>query len=210
MIMSNQMEYNTGRDHLIIPEYGRNIQKMIEYTCGIKDREERNKAAQSIVAVMGSLNPHLRDIVDFKHKLWDHLFVISEFKLDVDSPYPIPSQQAFKAKPRKVPYPSNRIRFKHYGKTMELMIGEILKMEEGPAKNQLIITTANFMKLQYLNWNKDSVEDHVIFKHLEELSNGEIKLDTNTRLQQVFELNTKNAGATRSQKKMMKKRRGKK
>lgn len=201
------MEYNTGRNHLIIPEYGRNIQKMIEYACGIKDKEERNMAAQAIVTVMGALNPHLRDITDFRHKLWDHLFIIADFKLDVDSPYPIPSPQTFKIKPKKVPYPSNKIRFKHYGKTMELVISELLKMEDGPAKNHLIVSLANFMKLQYMNWNKDTVSDEVIFEHLRELSKGEISLDQNTRLQQTFELTTKNAGATRSQKKMIKKRR---
>ncbi len=204
------MEYNSGRSSLIISEYGRNIQKMIEYACTIKNEEERNNAAQAIVAVMGSLNPHLRDIVDFKHKLWDHLFIISNFKLDVESPYPKPSPQALKAKPKKIHYPSNKIRFKHYGKTMELMINEIRNMEDGPSKNQLSITLANFMKFQYLNWNKDTVEDQVIFDHLKELSKGDITLDENTKLQQTFEFTTKNAGLTKSQKKQVKKRKGRK
>ena len=202
------MEYNSGRGPLIISEYGRNIQKMIEYTCTIKDREERNTAAQAIVAVMGALNPHLRDITDFRHKLWDHLFIISDFKLDVDSPYPVPSAQTLKVKPKKVPYPSNKIRFKHYGRTMELMINEIKKMEDGPAKDQLSLTIANFMKFQYLNWNKDAVEDPVIFDHLRELSKGAISLDENTKLQQTFELTTKNAGLTKTQKKMVKRKKG--
>ena len=204
--MKTKMEYNTDRNPLIIPEYGRNIQKMIEYACTIKDKESRNKAANAIVAVMGALNPHLRDIADFKHKLWDHLFLISDFKLDVESPYPLPSPQTLKIKPKKVPYPSNKIRYKHYGKTMELMIDAVRKMEEGPAKNQVIVTMANFMKMQYMNWNKDTVSDELIFEHLKELSKGDISLDENTKLQQTFELTTKNAGLSRSQKKSAKKK----
>jgi hypothetical protein len=200
------MEYNSGRGPLIISEYGRNIQKMIEYTCTLKDKEERNQAAQVIVAVMGALNPHLRDITDFRHKLWDHLFIISDFKLDVDSPYPMPSAQTLKVKPKKVPYPSHKIRFKHYGRTMELMISELNKMEDGPSKKQLTLTLANFMKFEYLNWNRDTVEDHVIFEHLKELSKGEIILDENTQLQQTFEFTTKNAGLTKTQKRTVHKR----
>ncbi|HKR04368.1 MAG TPA: DUF4290 domain-containing protein [Bacteroidia bacterium] len=200
------MEYNSGRNPLIISEYGRNIQKMIEFACTIKDKEERNTAAQAIVAVMGSLNPHLRDITDFRHKLWDHLFIIADFKLDVDSPYPMPSAQTLKVKPKKVPYPSNKIRFKHYGKTMELMINELKKMDDGTAKNQLALTLANFMKFEYLNWNRDTVEDKVIFEHLRELSKGAIIMDENTKLQETFELTTKNAGLSKTQKRIVHKR----
>lgn len=202
------MEYNTERNHLIIPEYGRNIQRMIEFTCKIKDRDERNKAAQAIVAVMGTLNPQLRDITDFKHKLWDHLFIISDFKLDVDSPYPMPSAQTFKVKPKKVPYPKTDIKYKYYGKTMELMVHQIGKLEEGPAKEQLIQTIANFMKLQYLSWNRDTVDDNVIFEHLKELSKNGIEVKDSLKLQETFAFTTKNAGLTRSQKKTQKKRKG--
>ncbi|MFI5219106.1 MAG: DUF4290 domain-containing protein [Bacteroidia bacterium] len=202
------MEYNTERNHLTIPEYGRNIQKMIEHTCKITDREERNKAAQTIVAVMGTLNPHLRDITDFKHKLWDHLFIISDFKLDVDSPYPMPSAQTFKVKPKKVPYPKTDIKYKYYGKTMELMVHQIGKMEEGPGKEQLIQTIANFMKLQYLSWNRDTVDDTVIFEHLKELSKNGIEVKDSLKLQETFAFTTKNAGLSRSQKKTQKKRKG--
>lgn len=200
------MEYNTDRNALIISEYGRNIQKMIEHACTLQDREERNNAARAIVTVMGALNPHLRDVTDFKHKLWDHLFVISDFKLDVDSPYPRLSPQTFKTKPKHLAYPNNKIRYKHYGKTMELMIDEINAMEKGPLKEQSIISVANFMKFQYLNWNKDVVSDEIIFEHLRELSNGKISLNSNTRLQQTFDLKTRNAGATRSVKKNLRKR----
>src|SRR5258707_13516715 len=113
------MEYNTSRNRLIIPEYGRNLQRMIEYAIKLTDREERNRAALAIVAVMGYLNPQLQNVTDFKHKLWDHLFIISDFKLDVDSPYPVPSRDTFQAKPHRVPYPNNDIKYKDYGKTME-------------------------------------------------------------------------------------------
>ena len=112
------MDYNTSLPHMIIPEYGRNIQKMIDFAVSVEDREERNKVAQAIINVMGQLNPHLRDVTDFKHKLWDHIFIISDFKLDVDSPYPKPTRETFQTKPERVMYPSNDIRYKHYGKTV--------------------------------------------------------------------------------------------
>src|SRR6185369_8826623 len=112
------------------PEYGRNIQRMIEFAIKIEDREERNQAAKAIVAVMGYLNPQLQNVVDFKHKLWDHLFIISDFKLDVDSPYPIPPKETLKVKPQRIPYPNAKIRYKYYGKTMENMIRKISEMED--------------------------------------------------------------------------------
>src|SRR6185295_10737630 len=119
------MEYNSTRNQMVIPEYGRNIQKMIEYAVTLEDREERNRAAKAIVLVMGYLNPQIRDIVDFKHKLWDHLFLISDFKLDVDSPYPIPPRETLKVKPQRVPYPNANIKYKYYGKNMEAMIRKV-------------------------------------------------------------------------------------
>src|ERR1051325_7800093 len=139
------MEYNTGRNHLVIPEYGRNIQKMIEYAITLKDREERNRAAKAIVAVMGYLNPQLQNVTDFKHKLWDHLFIISDFKLDVDSPYPIPPKETLKLKPQRVPYPNANIKYKYYGRTMESMIKKIAEIEDGPKKDMIAQSLANFM-----------------------------------------------------------------
>lgn len=200
------MEYNSQREDLVIPEYGRNVQKMIQYACSITDRDERNKAAQTIVSVMGMLNPQLRDVVDFKHKLWDHLFIISDFKLDVESPYPIPTELIRKIKPKKVPYPKHNIKYKYYGKTMELMVEAIGKLDEGPAKEQMTQNIANFMKLQYLSWNRDTVDDNVIFDHLRELSKNNIEVKEDLKLNQNFVLNTKNAGISRSQKKQYKKK----
>ena len=170
------MEYNTSLPKMIIPEYGRNIQKMIDFAMTVKDREERNKVARAIIDVMGQLNPHLRDVTDFKHKLWDHIFIISHFKLDVDSPYPKPTAETFQTKPDRVLYPSNDIRYKHYGKTVERIIAKGKEYPEGAEKDALVEQIANLMKRSYLTWNRDSVNDEVILKQLEELSKGQLKL----------------------------------
>jgi hypothetical protein len=204
------MEYNTQRNKLIIPEYGRHVQKMIEYACSIEDRDERNTVAQAIVGVMGTLNPQLRDVADFKHKLWDHLFIIADFKLDVDAPYDRPDVKSVKFKPKKVEYPKHKIKYKYYGKTLEDTISLVGKLEEGESKDALVQALANFMKLQYLTWNKDAVEDGVIFAHLREMSGGDIKVRDDIRLSQHFVFTTRNAGLTRGQKKQYKKKRIKK
>jgi hypothetical protein len=171
------MEYNTQQDKMIIPEYGRNIQSMIEYCCTIKEREERNLCARAIIQVMGQLNPHLRDVSDFTHKLWDHLFIISQFKLDVDSPYPKPTPETFESKPDRLKYPADKIRYKHYGKTIERIIKKARELKEGNERDELTKLIANHMKKSYINWNKDSVTDDVIIKNLQELSEGQLKLD---------------------------------
>ncbi len=176
------MEYNTSLPHMIIPEYGRNIQKMIDFAISVENREERNRVAQAIINVMGQLNPHLRDVTDFKHKLWDHIFIISDFKLDVDSPYPKPTRETFQTKPDKVAYPSNDIRYKHYGKTVERIIAKAKDYAEGDERNALVEQIANLMKRSYLTWNRDSVNDEVILKQLEELSKGQLKLADSSAL----------------------------
>ena len=170
------MEYNTSLPHLIIPEYGRNIQKMIDFAIEVKDREERNKVAQSIIDVMGQLNPHLRDITDFKHKLWDHLFIISKFKLDVDSPYPMPTAATFTTKPERIKIPGQRIKYKHYGKITEELIKKAAEYPEGEEKDYLAELIGNLMKRNYLSWNRDTVNDAVIIDQMEELSNAELKM----------------------------------
>lgn len=182
------MEYNTQLDRLIIPEYGRNIQGMIEFCCTIKEREERNLCARAIIQVMGQLNPHLRDVSDFTHKLWDHLFIISKFKLDVDSPYPIPSAETFKEKPKRLEYPKGKIRYKHYGKTIEDIIKKAKSLPEGPERKELTRQIANHLKKSYFNWNKDNITDDVIFKNLAELSGGELKMDETISLSSHQEL----------------------
>lgn len=197
------MEYNTDQPRMIIPEYGRNIQKMIDFAITVADREERNKVARAIIDVMGQLNPHLRDVTDFKHKLWDHLFIISEFRLDVDSPYPKPTRETFQTKPELLKYPSNDIRYKHYGKTVEHIIAKAREYPEGEERNELVNQIANLMKRSYLNWNRDSVNDEVILKQLGELSKGELKLADASLLRstQTFVPRTPNAPQHRDKKK---------
>jgi hypothetical protein len=168
------MDYNTNRKKMALPEYGRNIQNMVNYLLTIEDREKRNKSAQTVIDVMGNLFPHLRDVDDFKHKLWDHLAIMSDFKLDIDYPYDPPNPESLKEKPNTVPYDQNYIKYKHYGRTMELLINEADKFE-GEEREIIIEQLANHMKKSYLAWNKDAVTDEKILADLEELSNGRLK-----------------------------------
>ncbi len=172
----NFLEYNAERPHLIIPEYGRHLQKLIEQAVALESRDERNKAAKYIIGVMGGLNPHLRDVPDFQHKLWDQIFIMSDFKLDVDSPYPIPSREVLNVKPGPLEYPQNFPKYRFYGNNIKYMIDVANSWEDGEMKNALIIVIANHMKKSYLSWNKDTVKDDVIFEHLMELSGGKINL----------------------------------
>jgi hypothetical protein len=170
------LEYNSEREHLIIPEYGRHLQKLIEQATIIEDDEKRNKAAKYIIQVMGSLNPHLRDVPDFQHKLWDQLFIMSDFKLVADSPYPIPSREVLQLKPDVLKYPQNFPKYRYYGNNIKYMIDVANKWEEGEMKSALVKVIANHMKKSYLSWNKDTVKDDVIFEHLFELSDGKLNL----------------------------------
>lgn len=170
------LEYNSEREHLIIPEYGRYIQKMIRKATEEKDAEKRSELAKAIIEVMGNMNPHLRDVPDFQHKLWDQLFIMSDFKLDVESPFPKPSREELERAPKPLPYPQNHPRYRFYGNNIKRMIDVCISWEDGDEKTALKYTIANHMKRCYLNWNKDTVEDEVIFKHLYELSNGQINL----------------------------------
>ncbi|PRZ28232.1 DUF4290 domain-containing protein [Flavobacterium granuli] len=172
----HHLEYNAERPHLIIPEYGRHLQKLIDQATVIENPEERNKMAKYIIQVMGSLNPHLRDVPDFQHKLWDQLFIMSDFKLDVESPYPIPSREVLQLKPDVLKYPQNFPKYRYYGNNIKYMIDVANKWEEGEMKSALVKVIANHMKKSYLSWNKDTVKDDVIFEHLYELSEGKIDL----------------------------------
>ena len=169
------LEYNTIREDLIIPEYGRHIQKMINYASSRESKEERNKLANSIISVMGNLQPHLRDVPDFQHKLWDQLFIMSDFKLDADSPFEKPSKEVLNAKPEPLSYPQSFPKYRFYGNNIKIMIDEAVKWDASEMKEALVLTIANHMKKCFLNWNKDSVKDQVIFDHLYELS--ETKID---------------------------------
>ena len=174
--MKDNLEYNTIREDLIIPEYGRHIQKMIHHASSQKSKDERNKIAKSIISVMGNLQPHLRDVSDFQHKLWDQLFIMSDFKLDVDSPFEKPKKEELLAKPDPLSYPQNFPKYRFYGNNIKIMIDEAVKWDSGDKKDALVYIIANHMKKCFLNWNKDSVEDQVIFDHLYELSNSKIDL----------------------------------
>jgi len=177
MTASNK-DYNTRRPQMVIPEYGRNIQKMVEHASKIESKEERNKIAAAIISVMGQLNPHLRDIADFKHKLWDHLFIISDFKLDIDSPYPIPDREEIFKKPEKMDYPHHKIKFKHYGKSVEDLISKACEIEDEKERQVLTQIIANLMKKSYLTFNTDSIDDNNVVSDLATLSNGKLKLDS--------------------------------
>ncbi len=175
------MDYNTNRKKMALPEYGRNIQNMVDYLLTIEDRDKRNKSAQAVIDVMGNLFPHLRDVQEFKHKLWDHLAIMADFKLDIDYPYDPPSPDILLEKPNTVPYNQHYIKYKHYGRTMELMLKEAEKYE-GEEREIMIEQLANHMKKSYLAWNKDAVEDEKIFIDMEELSHGSLQPSSELQL----------------------------
>jgi hypothetical protein len=174
--MTYDIEYNSERPLLIIPEYGRHIQKMINHCVALETKEERNKMAKAIIDVMGNLQPHLRDVPDFKHKLWDQLYIMSDFNLDADSPYEKPSKEELQEKPEALPYPKSASKYRFYGNNIQTMIDTALSWEAGEMKDALVYTVANHMKKCFLNWNKDTVDDDLIFNHLFELSDGKLDL----------------------------------
>ena len=184
------MDYNSQRKKLPLPEYGRNIQNMVEYVMTIEDRETRNTHAQTVIDVMGNLYPYLRDVAEFKHKLWDHLAIMTDFKLDIDYPYDLPSPEILTSKPNIVPYSQNKIRYKHYGRTMELLIEKAAELE-GEEKEVMTEMLANHMKKSYLAWNKDAVEDEKIFKDIKELSKGNLIVDKDLKLAETKNLISK-------------------
>ena len=177
-----ELEYNSSRNKLVISEYGRHIQKLVEHALTLTDKEERQKMANGIIDIMGELNPQLRDVADFKHKLWDHLFIISNFELDVDSPYEKPIIEKLFEKPEPLAYPNSKIKYNHYGKVIELMIDEAIKMEDQELKSKLVIAIANQMKKSYVNWNLDTVEDEIILNQLTKLSKGKLSVPEGTEL----------------------------
>ena len=168
------LQYNTDRTQLIIPEYGRHVQIMVNQLMATQDREERNQMSKAIIGIMGNMNPHLRDVPDFQHKLWDQLFIMSDFELDVDSPFEKPQRELLMQKPERLAYPKTNLKYRFYGNNIKNMINVAKDWEEGDMKNALVYNIANHMKKCFLNWNKDTVEDEVIIKHLTELSEGKL------------------------------------
>jgi hypothetical protein len=183
-----EYDYNTSRKNLVLPEYGRNIQQMVDQIMATTDRTKRNQMTQALISVMGNLNPHLRDIHDFKHKLWDHIAIMSDFKLDIDYPYDIPVPETFQAKPKIVDYPQSAIRYKHYGKILERMIQTACDMPDDDERRALIQIIANHMKKSYLTWNREAVDDQVIVNDFLVLSKGRLKLDETYRLEETREI----------------------
>lgn len=172
------MDYNTDRTQLLMPEYGRNIQQLVEHCKTLQTKEERNEMALAIIEFMGQRNPHLRDEENYKHKLWDHLFILADHNLDVDSPYPVLSEEDLFTKPRKMDYPSLDNAYKFYGKSILQLIEKAIALEEGDEKEALTHVIANNMKKSYNVYNKEHVQDDVIFRHLKELSNDKLDLTT--------------------------------
>lgn len=183
-------DYNTQRKRMALPEYGRNIQKMVDHIKTIKDREERNRAAATVIHIMGNLNPQLRDQGDFRHKLWDHLAIIADFDLDIDAPYTPPERSKLTEKPNSVSYPEGNIRFLHYGKIIELLIEAAVKMDDGEEKDYLISLIAYQMKKSYLTWNRSQVTDELIFSDLKFLSGGKLKIPEGLKIPEVRDLAT--------------------
>ena len=198
----NVLQYNTNRKQLIIPEYGRHIHLMVKQIMEKKDKSERNKLAKAVIGVMGNLNPHLRDVPDFQHKLWDQLFIMSNFKLDVDSPFEKPEVEILSAKPEKLPYPQNYPKYRFYGNNIKRMIDIAIGWEEGELKNALVFNIANHMKKCFLNWNKDTVEDSVIHSHLDELSKGKLRVSSDqlplSNSNDLLKLKSKNGNGPKS------------
>ena len=171
------MEYNTQQRKLPLPEYGRSIQNMVDHALTIEDRAERQRCANTIINIMGSMFPHLRDVPDFKHKLWDHLAIMSDFKLDIDYPYEVVKRDNLYSKPDVLSYPHTNIRYRHYGRTLEKLVKKATEYSEGEERKQLIALIANHMKKSFMAWNKETVDDRKIFDDLKEYSNGAIQLD---------------------------------
>ncbi len=193
------MKYNTTRDPLVLPEYGRNVQRMIKYAISIENRSERNKAASAIIELMGQLNPHLRDVEDFRHKLWTHLFLMSDFKLDVDSPYEIPKIETLQEKPKKVEYPKSKIKYGHYGKYTASILNKSKDFTD-EEKEFMTKTMGNFMKKQYLMHNNDTVDNNVISENLNELSEGNLKMENPDELLAATSSLLKTLGINNTQK----------
>ena len=181
-------DYNTQRKRMALPEYGRNVQKMVDHIKSIEDRDERNRAAKTIIQIMGNLNPHLRDVGDFKHKLWDHLALIANFELDIDSPYTVPEPSKFTEKPKQIIYRHGPIRYLHYGRIIELMIDAACEIEDGEKKEYITSLIVNQMKKSYITWNRGQVADEVIIGDLKLLSAGKLKITDGVKILEAKDL----------------------
>ncbi len=169
------MEYNTARSIMGMREYGRHVQRMVDHLLTIEDKDKRQEQAKVVIELMGFLNPQLKNIEDYKHKLWDHLFFMSGFKLDVESPYPIPTKETYKQKPDPLPYPQRKIKYAHLGKNLELVIDKAMAEQDPEKKTGFAHTIAHYMKLAYSNWHKELVQDDAIRSELNAITGGELE-----------------------------------
>jgi hypothetical protein len=202
------MDYNTKRKLLVLPEYGRNVHKMVNIIKETEDRDERNRLAKATIQLMGAMNPHLRDVADFKHKLWDHLAIISDFELDVDSPYPTPTKAELEQKPDRLKYfNSDEIGFKHYGRVVEDMIRRATQYPEGEEKDYLIEVIGNQMKKSYLAWNRETVSDELIFSDMQSVSGHRLNIPEGLKLKDSKDLLPKQPATNSSLKKPIQKKR---
>ncbi len=204
------LQYNTKRTQLVIPEYGRHVQLMINQIMETQNREERNKMAKAVIGIMGNMNPHLRDVPDFQHKLWDQLFIMSNFELDVDSPYEKPQKEVFEQKPDRLTYPQRNPKYRFYGNNIKSMINVAVNWEDGDLKNALVYNIANHMKKCFLNWNKDTVQDEVILNHLVELSDNKLEVKEEdlplTDASEFLKIRSKNGNGSKNNHKQRNKR----
>ena len=202
------MEYNTERNQLLMPEYGRHIQQLVEHCKSLATKEERNEMALAIVEFIGQRNPHLRDEENYKHKLWDHLYILANYELDVDAPYPFPTREELAQKPKKMEYPKLQGDYKFYGKSILQLIEKAIELEEGDEKEALIEVIANNMKKSYNVYNKEHVQDEVIFRHLKELSENRLDLTGIDSLEKsrIYHSSNKNKNQNQNQKNNPKKR----
>jgi hypothetical protein len=186
------MEYNVRRKKLEIPEYGRNLQKMVDYALTIQEKEKRNTYAKIIIQTMSQVNPNCKEMADYKRTLWDHLHIMADYKLDVDCPYEKPTPEQQNQKPDKLNYKNSKIRFRPYGKNIENMIDKVIEMPEGEEKQTLIEMIAQQLKKSYLQWNINSCDDEMILSHFEQLSHGQLKLQEDFRLHSTKRLLSNN------------------
>ena len=183
--MNNGLDYNTSREKLALPEYGRNVLKMIERLREIPDKAKRTEQARAVVKVMELLNPQVHSQENFEQKLWDQLYIIAGFNLDIDSPYPAPSPEEFETKPIAIPMKGSKIKATHYGRNIEKIIELLISEPDGEVKTEMIRCLAIYMRQQYLIWNKDSVADETIFKDIEKLSDYRLKIPSDISLGKV-------------------------
>ena len=170
------MEYNTQRKKMELPEYGRSVQNMVDHALTIEDRAERQRCANTIINIMGGMFPHLRDVPDFKHKLWDHLAIMADFKLDIDYPFEIVKKEDLVVKPNKLEYSNGSIRYRHYGRILEGLVKKAVEVEDEEERKVLVRLLAIQMKKSFANWNKDGMEEQKILDDLREYSGGTIDL----------------------------------